>query len=87
MLALFVCTSLRSTFATIAGQPVKRTSHAKPPAAGASDRGSARLFGSAPGRTTRSLLSCLVPRLNVPQSSRPGEAARTDVNHKRKGKP
>lgn len=65
---------------------VKRTSHAKPPAAGASDRGSARLRLRA-GRTTRSLLSCLVP-----PSKRPAIVAarvrrlRTDVNHKRKGK-
>ena len=65
---------------------VKRTSHAKPPAAGASDRGSARLRLRA-GRTTRSLLACLVP-----PSKRPEIVAdrvrrlRTDVNHKRKGK-
>lgn len=64
----------------------KRTSHAKPPTADASDRGSARLRLRA-GRTTRSLLSCLVPPSKRPSDRRgQGEASRNDVNHKRKGK-
>jgi len=63
----------------------KRTSHAKPPAAGASDRGSARLRLRA-GRTTRSLLSCLVPPSKRPSDRRgQGEAAPNRCKPQTKG--
>ena len=80
-------TSFRLTLApTCRAAGEKRTSHAKPPVADASDRGSARLRLRA-GRTTRSLLSCLVPPSKRPSDRRgQGEASRNDVNHKRKGK-
>lgn len=63
----------------------KRTSHAKPPAADASDRGSARLRLRA-GRTTRSLLSCLVPPSKRPSDRRgQGEAAPNRCKPQTKG--
>ena len=63
----------------------KRTSHAKPPVADASDRGSARLRLRA-GRTTRSLLSCLVPPSKRPSDRRgQGEAAPNRCKPQAKG--
>ena len=63
----------------------RRTSHAKPPAADASDRGSARLRLRA-GRTTRSLLSCLVPPSKRPSDRRgQGEAAPNRCKPQTKG--
>ena len=79
-------TSVRShPCADMPGSREKRTRHAKPPAAGASDRGSARLRLRA-GRTTRSLLSCLVPPSKRPSDRRgQGEAAPNRCKPQTKG--